>query len=301
MAIILSVASGKGGAGKSMVASNLGLLLAKRGYRITLVDLDTGGANLHVLFGHFHPSATLTDFLDRKVKTLQQTVQPLSLHPNLALIPGTGDTLLTSNLPHPKKKRLLNHLRKLDGDLVLVDVGAGTHFHTLDFFLFANGYLTVATPDPTSVLDLYRFIKLAAIRRVLSAFLARDPIASALSNCEFQSIQEVLAAVGHTNESGTAIAQTALETFKPCLILNRMGRASKVNTLHLQQMVQQYIGSELHVLGQIPQDPAVERSIQQYLPVVDYSPDAPAARAFEFIVDRLERWMESNLSVVEEW
>lgn len=301
MPIILSVASGKGGAGKSMVSSNLGLLLAKRGYRVTLVDLDTGGANLHVLFGHFHPTTTLTDFLNRKIKTLQGVAQPLSVNANLSLISGTGETLLTSNLPHPKKKRLLNHLRKLEGDIVLVDVGAGTHFHTLDFFLFANGHITVATPDPTSVLDLYRFIKLAAIRKVLSAFLARDPIASALSNREFQSIQEVLDAVGHTNESGTAIAKTALESFTPCLILNRMGRASKVNTLHLQQMVQQYIGTELHVLGQIPQDVAVERSIQQYLPVVDHNPTSAAAKAFEYITDRLELWMESNLSSVEEW
>jgi flagellar biosynthesis protein FlhG len=284
-----------------MVSSNLGVILAKRGYRTTLVDLDTGGANLHVLFGHFHPTVTLTDFLDRKVKTLQEVVQPLSVHQNLSLISGTGDTLLTSNLPHPKRKRLLNHLRKLDGDIVLVDVGAGTHFHTLDFFLFANGHLTVATPDPTSVLDLYRFIKLAAIRRVLSAFLARDPIATALSNREFQSIQEVLTAVGQTNEAGTAIAQAALESFRPCLIMNRMGRASKVNTLHLQQMVQQYIGTELHVLGQIPQEEAVERSIQHYLPVVDHNPHSAAAKAFDYVVDRLEQWMESNLSTVEEW
>ncbi|MDA0737745.1 MAG: hypothetical protein O2999_00310 [Nitrospirae bacterium] len=159
----------------------------------------------------------------------------------------------------------------------------------------------MATPDPTSVLDLYRFIKLAAIRKVLSAFLARDPIATALSNREFQSIQEVLDAVGHTNEAGTAIAKTALESFTPCLILNRMGRASKVNTLHLQQMVQQYIGTELHLLGQIPQDVAVEHSIQKYLPVVDHNPTSPAAKAFEHITDRLEHWMESNLSAVEEW
>ncbi len=281
-----------------MVASNLGLMLAKRGFRTTLVDLDTGGANLHVLFGHFHPTVTLTDFLDRKIKTLQGVVQPLSLHPNLSLI-----SRYWRNPPHvkpspPEKKRLLNHRGKLEGDIVLVDVGAGTHFHTLDFFLFANGHLTVATPDPTSVLDLYRFIKLAAIRRVLSAFLARDPIATALSNREFQSIQDVLTAVGHTNEAGTAIAQAA---FKPCLILNRMGKASKVNTLHLQQMVQQSIGTELHVLGQIPQDEAVEQSIQQYLPVVDHSPNSAAAKAFDFVVDRLELWMESNLSSVEEW
>ena len=83
--------------------------------------------------------------------------------------------------------------------------------------------------------------------------------------------------------------------------MNRMGRGSKVNTLHLQQMVQQYIGTELHVLGQIPQEEAVERSIQHYLPVVDHNPHSAAAKAFDYVVDRLEQWMESNLSTVEEW
>ena len=300
MSILLSVASGKGGAGKSMVASNLALLLAKRGYRVTLVDLDTGGANLHVLFGHFHPTASLTDFLERRYKKIQDVVQPLSAHPNLSLIAGTGETLLTSNLPHPKKKRLINNLKKVDSDIIILDVGAGTHYHTLDFFLAADGHLTVATPDPTSVLDLYRFIKLAAIRKVLSAFLARDPIAEALSNREFESIQEVLSAVGQTNEAGKAVAQAALESFKPCLILNRMGKGSKVNTLQLQQMIQHYIGADLQVLGQIPHDEAIERSIQRYLPVVDHAPNSEAAVAFSHIADRVERWLDSDVFCAQE-
>ncbi len=53
--------------------------------------------------------------------------------------------------------------------------------------------------------------------------------------------------------------------------------------------------------GQIPQDEAVERSIQQYLPVIGHSPNSAAAKAFDCVVDRLELWMESNLSSVEEW
>ena len=96
---------------------------------------------------------------------------------SLRLIAGTGETLITANLPHARKKRLIRHLQKLDADIILVDVGAGTSYHALDFFLLADYFLAVATPDPTSVLDLYRFIKLAAIRKVLSAFLARDPVA----------------------------------------------------------------------------------------------------------------------------
>jgi len=46
---------------------------------------------------------------------------------------------------------------------VVLDIGAGTSYHALDFFLMADIHLAVATPEPTAILDLYRFIKLAAI------------------------------------------------------------------------------------------------------------------------------------------
>ena len=71
MATIISVASGKGGVGKSIVSGNLGLVLAKMGKRVVLVDLDVGGADLHILFGLLYPSTTLSDFLTRRIDTLE--------------------------------------------------------------------------------------------------------------------------------------------------------------------------------------------------------------------------------------
>ncbi len=285
MPTIMSVASGKGGVGKSMVVSNLGLLLARHGKRVILVDMDIGGSNLHILFGMFHPSATLTDFFSRRLEDLDQIAQPIASPLPLRLIPGTGETLITANLQHAKKKRLIRHLRKLDADIILVDVGAGTSYHTLDFFLLADYFLAVATPDPTSILDLYRFIKLAAIRKVLSAFLARDPIAEALLSKDFHSVTDVLEAVGRTNESGVELAQQALEKFRPALILNRMKPKSRINTLHLQHLLKQYVGSDLSVLGHIPDDPQVHQSILKYLPIVEFSPQAPAAQALAQVAE----------------
>lgn len=280
MATILSVASGKGGVGKSMVASNLGLLLSRKGKKVILADLDIGGANLHILFGMFHPPCTLTDFLTNRIKTLDEAAHPINTISQLKLIPGTGETLITANLQHARKKRLIRHLQKLDADIVIVDVGAGTSYHTLDFFLLADYYLAVATPDPTSVLDLYRFIKLAAIRKVLTTFLARDPISEALLNKDFHSIADVLESVGRTSESGMALAQEALQNFKPALILNRMTPKARINTLQLQQLLKQYVGTTLTVAGNIPEDPQVHDSILKYLPVVDFAPNSPAAQAF---------------------
>jgi len=299
MSTIISVASGKGGVGKSMVVSNLGLLLARKGHRVILVDMDIGGANLHILFGMFHPPSTLTDFFSNRSTNLEDLAHPLASPFSLRLIPGTGETLITANLQHAKKKRLIRHLQKLDADIILVDVGAGTSYHTLDFFLLADYFLAVATPDPTSVLDLYRFIKLAAIRKVLTAFLARDPIAETLLSQDFHSVTEVLEAVGRTSESGVKLAQQALHGFQPALILNRMTQKSRINTLQLQHLLKQYVGADLSVLGNIPEDPHVQQSILKYLPVVELSPKAPAAIAFEQVTENLLKLVSQREEVPE--
>jgi len=287
MPIIISIASGKGGVGKSVIAANLALLLAKQGKRVTLADLDVGGSDIHILFGHMNPPLTLTDFLSRRVERLEDIVQAIPFHPGLTLIPGTGDTLATANMPYAKKKRLIRHLKDLPADIVVVDIGAGTSYHALDFFLMADCHVTVATPDPTSVLDLYRFIKLAAIRRVLSSFLARDAMSDALSDRDFCSVEEVLEVAGHTDEAGRAIAETTLRTFHPALILNRLSGRSHVNVSALKKLLAEYIGGQLTLLGEIPDDPSMERAVRCFLPLAEYEPASPAASALRAIAGRL--------------
>lgn len=296
MAAIVSVGSGKGGVGKSVVVGNLALLLARRGKRVILADLDVGGADVHILFGLFHPSRTLTDFLARRVDSLDAIAQPVNAQSGLRIIPGTGETLATANMPYAKKQRLIRHLRKIDADIVLIDVGAGTSYHALDFFLTADYQLAVATPDPTSVLDLYRFIKLAAIRRVLSEFLARDAITEVLAEQDFTSVDEVLTAAGTLDESGRLLAREVLESFRPFLILNQVSARSRINTLQLKKLLRTYVGGELHVLGEIPEDEAVQRSVRTYLPVVDSAPNSPAAHVFTQIADQLLTLMASAAS-----
>lgn len=281
MALIVSIGSGKGGVGKSVMAANLAMLLAREGKQVVLADLDVGGADAHILFGMLHPPLTLTDFIERRVERLDDVLQPVSAHPFLQLIPGTGETLATANLPYAKKKRLIRHFRQLQADVIIVDIGAGTSYHALDFFLMADHYLTVATPDPTSVLDLYRFIKLAAIRRVLSAFLSRDAVSETLSDRDFGSVEEVIQTVGDTNPDARETATRTLQGFQPHLIVNRVSGKSRINVLQLKKLLKEYVGGDLTMLGEIPDDPAMTRAVRSYLPVVEFEPTAPASLALE--------------------
>jgi flagellar biosynthesis protein FlhG len=278
VATLISVASGKGGVGKSVVSTNLALALAKTGRSVLLADLDVGGADAHILFGQLNPPVTLTDFLTKRVSRLDDVALPVAFHPTLRLIAGTGETLATANMPYARKKRLMNHFQHLDADVVVIDIGAGTSYHALDFFLMADVHVAVTTPEPTAVLDLYRFIKLAAIRRVLASFLARSPMSEVLSNRDFSSVGEVIDVAGATDAEGRDVAAAALRSFQPGLIINRTSGRSKINVLYLRKILQDYVGGDLRLLGEIPEDPAVSEAVRNFLPVIEFAPESSSAK-----------------------
>ncbi len=296
MAHVISVASGKGGVGKSVVSANLALALAHKGKQVVLADLDIGGADAHVLVGLLNPGLTLTDFLNHRVEHLDDLAQRLPIHPNLRIIPGTGDTLATANMAYSQKKRLIRHFQDICADVIVVDIGAGSSYHALDFFLMADHHVAVATPDPTSVLDLYRFIKLAAIRRVLSMFVTRDVMAEGLANRDYSSVEEVLDVAGKTDESGRTIAETTLRAFQPTLILNRLSGRARVNVSQLKKLLKEYVGGDLTLLGEIPEDPAMEQAVRAYVPVVQHAPNSPAAVALMKIADALTQLLNGSSS-----
>ena len=300
MATLISVASGKGGVGKSVVSANLALALAKRGRQVLLADLDVGGADAHIMFGELNPSVTLTDFLNKRVDQLEKVAIPVTVHPNLRLIAGTGDTLATANMAYARKKRLMKHFQDLHADVVVIDIGAGTNFHALDFFLMADIHLAVATPEPTSVLDLYRFIKLAAIRRVLACFLARSPMSEVLSNRDFTSVEEVMEVAGAIDAGGRDAAAATLQSFRPGLIINRASDSSQVNVLYLRKILHQYVGGDLTLLGEIPDDPAVSQAVRKFLPVIEASPESLATKGLLAVSTAVEQLIAASAGRSEE-
>jgi flagellar biosynthesis protein FlhG len=100
-------------------------------------------------------------------------------------------------------------------------------------------------------------------------------------------VEEVLDVAGKTDEVGRGIAETTLRTFHPALILNRVSGRSRVNVLQLKRLLKEYVGGDLTLLGEIPDDPAMERAVRSYLPVVDNDPSSPAAAALGRVADAL--------------
>ena len=104
MAHIWPIGGGKGGSGKSFLASSLGRLLAGLGKKTLLIDLDLGAANLHTLVDVPYPEKCLSDFIRKEISLLENIVleTPVS---NLFLISGAQDNLDIANLPYEQKTK----------------------------------------------------------------------------------------------------------------------------------------------------------------------------------------------------
>lgn len=223
---VVAIGGGKGGIGKSLVAVTLGIELARRGLRVVLVDCDLGGANLHSFLGMEYPKETLSDFVLRRVETLAQLVISTPV-PGLGLISGARNAIQVANPLHQQKLRLLRALARLDADVALLDLGAGTHFNVVDFFLQAHHGILVIVPEPTSVENAYRFLKAAFLRRVRNVDAAYG-IVDLIQQVTRERGQrplvpaELVRAVAEREPEAGAALEREMASFRPLLLVNQV-------------------------------------------------------------------------------
>ena len=165
MPTIYPIGGGKGGVGKSFVAASLGALLAGPDQTVGLIDLDLGASNLHTFLGMPASKDGLNLFLNKTTQTLERVTVPTPVT-NLSLISSSNCSMEIANLFYAQKLKLINAIKKLPFDVVLIDLGAGTNFNTLDFFLISSKGVFVCTPEPTSIENAFRFIKAVYLRKI---------------------------------------------------------------------------------------------------------------------------------------
>ena len=99
----------------------------------------------------------------------------------------------------------MNHVRAIDVDVVLIDLGAGTSYNILDFFLLSDVSILAVVPEPTSIENGYRFIKSALYRRLRAAAptdAVRELVESALDPKNPQGIRTPVDLLGPRGGGG---------------------------------------------------------------------------------------------------
>jgi ATPases involved in chromosome partitioning len=160
---IIPIASGKGGVGKSFLAANLGIELAHSGKNVIVADLDFGGSNLHTCLGIHNVNPGIGDFLRARIGSLEDQLVSTDTE-NLRFLAGDVRSPFLANMHHAQKMRLIHNLKKLDCEFLILDLGSGSTYNTLDFFGMTQLGLIVTTTEHTSTMNMLTFLKLFAFR-----------------------------------------------------------------------------------------------------------------------------------------
>lgn len=161
-ALIVAVASGKGGVGKTSMTLNIARALAKQGKRVLVFDADIGLANIDVQLG-LAPGKDLSDVLQGKA-TVKDVIAKTDK--GFDVVPGRSGGEDLPFITGVERQQMLRQVQDVAAayDLILLDVAAGVSDEVLTFTKFADRTLLVVTPDPSSITDAYAVVKLMKLR-----------------------------------------------------------------------------------------------------------------------------------------
>jgi flagellar biosynthesis protein FlhG len=159
-AVSIAVASGKGGTGKSFLATNLAVVLAELEHEVTLTDCDFGLACDHLLLG-VAPKQTLQHLLAGQAQLADVQVQTDA---GLVLIPGGSGILQMADLTDKQMLMLGSIFGEVaaQSDVMLLDVGAGIAPQNILTLLCADHIVLVTQPEIAALTDAYAVIKCAS-------------------------------------------------------------------------------------------------------------------------------------------
>lgn len=294
MPILLPIASGKGGVGKSVISANLALALTELGKTVVLVDLDLGGANLHTLLGIKNRFAGVGSLVHRTEKDPAALVIETP-YPKLFFIPG--DALLpgTANLDYFLKRKLLRSLQTLQADYVILDLGAGSSYNVVDFFLSSTSALVVTIPEITAILNAYSFLKTVLYRALYRSFPPKGPERTAIAAFASRRIEgtgesfaDLVVELRRDYPASSGLAVETLASLYPRVLINmgKSGTDLQVGS-RLREITGRNLGIALEYIGFLPRDSAVPRSIVERRPVLLSSVDAPFSATLRAIARRV--------------
>jgi flagellar biosynthesis protein FlhG len=262
---VLAIASGKGGVGKSCIATNLSAALAKNGHRTALLDADTGLSNADIMLG-LKPRYNLSHVLAGKCSITDIVVNG---HDGLMVIPAASGLQDMANLDLHQQASIIRGLSELDNqvDYLIVDMPAGISTSAINFARAAQEIVVVVCDEPASLADAHAFIKL---------------LASEYKVFQFQIISNMVSSV----DNGLALFKRLCESIERQADVSLYFLGSVLYDIKLKQAIQQ----QQTVVNRYPNAVSSEQILQITNVIESWNHHSVPRGCLEFFVERLIRF-----------
>ncbi|WP_457641155.1 MinD/ParA family protein [Persephonella sp.] len=152
----ITVASGKGGVGKTNFAVNFAYILSNLyGKKVLLVDADMGMANVHIIV-NVDTKKTLKDILSgADIEDVIFTTRSIDI------LPGFSGIDMLEEVEESSVLRLVQSLDDISSryDYIIIDTGAGIDNRIVSFIKASSKTYIITTPEPTAIIDAYALMK----------------------------------------------------------------------------------------------------------------------------------------------
>ncbi|MBW1783625.1 MAG: P-loop NTPase [Deltaproteobacteria bacterium] len=296
---IIPIASGKGGVGKTFLAANLAIALAEMGHATVAVDLDFGGPNLHSFLGipNLHPG--IGDFLKARTGELPQFLVKTDI-PDLTFLPGDGRTPFMSNISYAEKRRLITHLGRIRTEYLLLDLGAGTSFNTLDFFRLSRSGMLVITPEYPSIMNMLSFLKQFLLRTIERKFVKNDQIV-ALLRSEYKqpitnaqgNITVLQEKIGRFDDRAGREVEKICQEFRPRMVFNMGDDPDEITiAAQINRSLKEILSMSADYFGFVLHDDYVRESVKKRKALLPSYGQCVAAQDIRKIAHRILSYWE---------
>ncbi|MBT4128125.1 MAG: P-loop NTPase [Nitrospina sp.] len=300
---IIPVGGGKGGIGKSVISTNLAVGIALSGQKVVLMDGDFGASNLHALLGISHPLYGFQDlFTNDKAPGSLLIETGIS---NLKFISSAGDNPGSANIDSERVKKIISFIKKIDADTVILDLGPGTSFNVLDFFNISSKGIIMSSPETTSVMKTFSFIRSALFRRLskklknLSALQKLVDYSKLSKNdLETYTLATLRENIKKVDETQIKKLDEIVNEFKPAIIINRVrNKKDLLAGNNLVNLAKKYLEVELNYIGYIVESDGVRESTEEMVPFLIKNPQSKPSGNLQQIIGALTN---TDLHLVKE-
>ena len=212
----------------------------------------------------------------------------------MGLLAGAIGSLAPENIKYAQKIKFFKHIQDLDADYILIDLGAGTHFHTIDAFLLGDRLVAVTVPEMIAIENVYHFLKNAFYRKLVNALSRegfRDIIIRAWQERGKHNIDNLKQLIDYLKRCSTEVSEIINKEssqFTIHLLLNKVRSTQDISVGNsVKSLCMKYFGLHSKYVGYVEHDDSVTGCINKRLPYMKTHPASSCAKKIERLTENL--------------